>query len=309
MAGNPLDPAEYARLTGFEGKWRDTWWRRDFLELCARRWRVGPSPSVLDVGCGAGHWGRTLCAALSGEPVLAGIDIEPEFLARAEAAALSRGLSNVEYRPGSADAIPYPDARFDVVTCQTLLIHVPSAQDALAEMRRVLKPGGLLVAAEPDNVSGYLSYLMAEPRAPWGVIHRQVDFYHTCMQGKAALGMGDSSVGARLPLLLGQAGFRHVSVAINENTPALLPPYATEEERIEREFVESFLREQAWWMGFGPRRNALRFFLAGGGEEPAFAGLWDEVMALQQSMLRNLEAGRYGGGRAAVMYLVAGKVE
>jgi SAM-dependent methyltransferase len=272
-----------------------------------RRWGLERPRAVLDVGCGAGHWGRTLGAALPGEPLLAGIDIEEEFLGRARELAAARGLPNVDYRVGAADAIPFPDGAFDVVTGQTVLIHVPSAEAALSEMLRVLEPDGLLVLAEPNNVAGHLSTLMAEPRPPWDVIHRQLDFYHVCLIGKAALGMGDSSVGERLPELLRRAGLRDVTVALNENTPALIPPYDEEDQAIERDFVRSCLREEVWWMGFGPRENARRFFLAGGGDQAAFAERWNEVMDLQRSILRSIDENRYCGGRAAIMYLIAAR--
>lgn len=307
MPENPLNPEDYARLTGFDGKWRDTWWRRDFLELCVKRWRPGRPQSLLDVGCGAGHWGRALAGVLPGDPLLAGVDIEPDFVDRARDQAASLGLSNVDYRLGAAEKLPFPDDRFDLVTCQTVLIHVASPESALTEMRRVLRPDGVLVVAEPNNVAGCLSYLMAEPRPEWDLIRRLVDFYHVCLVGKAALGMGDSSVGERLPALLQQAGYRDISIAMNENTPALVPPYADEDQRIEREFLQSCMRQDIWWMGFGPRANALRFFLAGGGGEAAFDPLWGDVMALQRSIVENIDAGRYSGCRGVVMYLVAAR--
>ena len=50
---------EYSALAAFDGEWRDIWWNQDFLELMARRCRVENVSSVLDVGCGAGHWGPT----------------------------------------------------------------------------------------------------------------------------------------------------------------------------------------------------------------------------------------------------------
>ena len=64
-----LEASDYSWLVGFEGDWRDTWWNRDFVELIARRLRLGEVRAAVDVGCGVGHWGRTLLPVLHGEGV------------------------------------------------------------------------------------------------------------------------------------------------------------------------------------------------------------------------------------------------
>jgi ubiquinone/menaquinone biosynthesis C-methylase UbiE len=62
------------------------------------------------------------------------------------------------YQLGTAEAIPFPDSYFDMVTCQTVLIHVKDITIALNEMLRVLKPGGLLAVAEPNNLVSRLIF-------------------------------------------------------------------------------------------------------------------------------------------------------
>lgn len=102
------------------------------VEFCARWVR---DRSVLEVGCGTGLLLRRF-AALAGEAV--GVDLSPGMLAHARA----RGLTVVE---GDAAALPFPDARFDVAVSFKTLPHVPDLRRALAEMARVVRPGGLLV--------------------------------------------------------------------------------------------------------------------------------------------------------------------
>src|SRR5512140_2585859 len=72
---------------------------------------IPPGCDVLDLGCGAGT--DSLIAARRGARVM-GVDFAPAMLRRARAGALALGLSNVEFRQGSAEAIPAPDASFDV---------------------------------------------------------------------------------------------------------------------------------------------------------------------------------------------------
>ena len=81
---------EYAALAAFDGEWRDIWWNHDFLELMAHRWRLGDVKSVLDVGCGAGHWGQMLAAVLPKDASVIGVDHEAGFLDAARRLTLRR---------------------------------------------------------------------------------------------------------------------------------------------------------------------------------------------------------------------------
>jgi SAM-dependent methyltransferase len=134
----PMPADEYAWLVGFDGDWRDSWWSGDFLELVARRLRLGEVRAAVDVGCGVGHWGRTLLPLLHPEATLAGVDREPAFAARAATEAEARGIAGrASYRQGVAEALPLPDESADLVTCQTVLMHVADPRAVIAEMRRV----------------------------------------------------------------------------------------------------------------------------------------------------------------------------
>lgn len=90
---------------------------------------------VLEVGCGTG---LLLRAFASTARRAVGVDLSPGMLAHARA----RGLSVVE---GSADALPFGDASFDVAVSFKTLAHVPDLRRALAEMARVVRPGGALI--------------------------------------------------------------------------------------------------------------------------------------------------------------------
>src|SRR5262245_10513966 len=84
--GNRWNAASYGALAGFSGDWRDTWWNEDFLQLLARRWRLSDVASLLDVGCGVGHWGQRLLPHLAPRAELTACDWEAGF----EAPALER---------------------------------------------------------------------------------------------------------------------------------------------------------------------------------------------------------------------------
>src|ERR1043165_3807557 len=108
------------------GDTRDDWWNRDFIEAVAKRWRFHEVRRVLDVGCGVGHWGRLLAPTFAKDVHLCGVDREALWVEKAAERARAAGLGErSDYRLASADALPFDDASFDLVTCQTLLMHVP----------------------------------------------------------------------------------------------------------------------------------------------------------------------------------------
>lgn len=91
---------------------------------------------VLEVGCGTGLISRRLAAHARS---IVGVDLSPAMLAVAR----SRGLDVVE---GSALALPFDDARFDLAVAFKTLPHVPDLAGALSELARVVRPGGVAIA-------------------------------------------------------------------------------------------------------------------------------------------------------------------
>src|SRR5262245_9423130 len=138
-----LSAERYVSLAAFDSDWRDTWWHQDTLDLMAERLRLDEARSVLDVGCGAGHWGQRISTLLCEGAPIVGVDHEPGFLQDARSRAARFPAARFEYREGCAEVLPFEDDTFDLVTCQTVLIHVADAEAALREMIRVTRPGGL----------------------------------------------------------------------------------------------------------------------------------------------------------------------
>ena len=73
LKGRPEHSAE------FFGDTRDHWWHDDFIEMVAERWRLEFVCSILDVGCGIGHWGRVLARSVPKDARLVGVDREPRW--------------------------------------------------------------------------------------------------------------------------------------------------------------------------------------------------------------------------------------
>lgn len=100
---------------------------------------------VLDAGAGAGH------TALAFTPYVAqvvALDLADVMLAQGQRLATERGIANVTFRRGDIEALDEPDGRFDVVTSRYSAHHYPHPRRALAEIARVLKPGGVFLLVD-----------------------------------------------------------------------------------------------------------------------------------------------------------------
>ena len=103
--------------------------------------------ALLDIGCGPGSISVGL--AKSVDPgALRGLDIEESQVKKARAAAAAEGLENASFDVGDVTALPFDDDTFDVVHAHAALEHVQDLTAALSEIKRVLKPGGILAARD-----------------------------------------------------------------------------------------------------------------------------------------------------------------
>lgn len=129
-------------IPGTRGEiWVEHWHRYHF----AARWAKGLR--VLDAACGEGY-GSALLARHATH--VTGVDLSPEAIAHAKRAYAS--LANTEFIEASIAKLPLPDASFDVVVSFETLEHIPVQQEFIAEIARVLKPGGVLVMSCPNKL-------------------------------------------------------------------------------------------------------------------------------------------------------------
>jgi SAM-dependent methyltransferase len=290
----------------FFGAERDFWWNVDHLALLASRRRLEDVRSVLDVGCGVGHWGMLLASVLSPEASITGVDREDEWVVAATRRAAATGLAaRCSYRRAAAESLPFDDATFDLVTCQTVLIHVRDPRAAIGEMLRVTKPGGQVIAAEPNNRASLLvaDSQSAEPQVE--LLVELVRFYLTCERGKLALGEGYDSVGDLLPGMFAELGLVDVEAFISDKPVVMAPPYDSPEQQAIRAGLEEETRSGTW--GGWSRAEALRLFAAGGGTEDEFAQAWQARLRDSRDALAAMKRGTLHSAGGTIHYFVAGR--
>jgi arsenite methyltransferase len=110
-----------------------------------------PGERELDVGCGPGLLCAEMAGAVGSAGTVVGVDTEGSML-RIDGDN-GRGLRQMSVRSGEATSLPADDAAFDAVVCTQVLEHVPDVAAALAEFRRVLRPGGGVLIVDTDWTS------------------------------------------------------------------------------------------------------------------------------------------------------------
>lgn len=165
--------------------------------------RLQPGQRLLDVGCGPGTVTSGLARAVA-PGLVTGLDAAPDVLATAREHADETGLANLEFVGGDVYALSYPDDTFDVVYANQLLQHLSDPVAALREMRRVLRPGGLLAVRDAD-------YATMQPHPKFLEFERWNALYHAVAYANRA----EPDAGRFLPSWARAAGFEQIETHPN----------------------------------------------------------------------------------------------
>jgi ubiquinone/menaquinone biosynthesis C-methylase UbiE len=184
-------PADYLTRLAASG------WGQAYKQLAAAELGIRPGDTVLDLGCGPGADLPAFAAAAGPGGRVIGVDHDPAAVIRARAAAAR--LPRVEVRAGDIAALALPAASADRVHTDRVLQHVPDPAAVLAQARRVLRPGGTAVFAEPDWDTLVIDF----PEAPVARAYRRFVTERV---------VRNAAVGRQLPRLAAAAGFRGIRV-------------------------------------------------------------------------------------------------
>ena len=122
--------------------------RRHYMRPVLDRLDIQPGDTVLELGPGPGVFTISAAQRLGESGRIIAIDIQPEMIAQLSIRLRMAGITNVETHIGSAYELPIPDESVDRAFLVTVLSEIPDPSRALQELRRVLKPGGMLSITE-----------------------------------------------------------------------------------------------------------------------------------------------------------------
>ena len=159
-----------------------------------------PGLRVLDFGCGPGTISVGLAKAVApGE--LHGVDMEASQIDLARNVAAAYGQENAAFHVADVTEMPFEDASFDIAHCHNVLMHVPDTAAVLAEVKRVLRPGGLIGCREMICASSFT-------RPDFGVLTKAWEMFSDLLEAND----GHPQMGKDLKGHLDEAGFTNVGV-------------------------------------------------------------------------------------------------
>ncbi len=252
MTTTSFDPHVFKRTT--EQQWQraaEAWHRWDPVlqawlgpatELMLDLARIGPGRRVLDVAAGCGEPALTAARRVGPAGYVLATDIAANMLVYADEEARAHGLSQVETRVMDGENLDLPDASFDAYLSRVGLIYFPDRQRALAEARRVLKPGGRIAVAVYSTPEQNRFFSI-----PVAIIRRQAELPPPAPNQPGPFSLGGPGV---LEQTLRDAGFDEVEVQIVPSPLRL--PSAAEYVRFAR---ESFGALHQMLAGLPPERQ------------------------------------------------------
>ncbi len=157
-----------------------------------------PGQRVLDFGCGPGTISVGL-AKLVAPGEMHGVDMEESQIELARAVAGARKQENAIYHVGDVVDLPFEDNFFDVAHCHNVLMHIPDTRSVLTEVKRVLKPGGVIGCREMICESSFT-------HPDYGVIRKSWDMFEDLLSADD----GHPQMGKDLKTHLVNAGFTSI---------------------------------------------------------------------------------------------------
>jgi ubiquinone/menaquinone biosynthesis C-methylase UbiE len=187
---------------------RERWWDDAFTDFVKDTLQPRAGRRILDVGCGTGTAEVKLSRLRLTQVELFAVDLLVDRVVKAHGAA---GSHNIDAHFAAADAchLPFASASFDSVFCVAVLQHIGDVRTAVEEMARVTRPGGRVVAVEPDNSARYFYSSVDDGQRAHEAARR---FFSALAEARGD--HSDPAVGPRLPTLFAHNGIEPLSVDV-----------------------------------------------------------------------------------------------
>ncbi len=302
------------RVDWSEGCWKEmlvyqrkSMWLEDTLDKLAAWLGLKPGITAVDVGCGLGYLGYTYWPYFGKGGHYYGVDVSPELVGDAQKAAKEWATGGEAcFKVGDSYRLPFADNFADLVMCQALLMHLEKPELALAQMVRVAKPGGLIMCKEPDNLSWMLVRhysSLPEPDIEEQLLPAKVAMI--CNKGRIKLGLGDNSLGPKIPHMMKKLGLTEIGIRLNDRVHYLEPPY---EGPLQKDAMEKVKKQ---WLDEKTRKTWIdrerKEFLAGGGDPEEYERYRKTADSNLSAFRQQAEDGEYFACSSGDVYIVKGR--
>ncbi|NKB66599.1 MAG: methyltransferase domain-containing protein [Candidatus Latescibacteria bacterium] len=199
----------------------------DYLEFLVHKvWQLHNPCNIIDFGCGYGFLGLKLLPLLPQGSTYTGVDLSSQLLERARRLFAPLPYS-AQFIRASATAVPLPDNTFDLAVCHALLMHLPRPQQALAEMIRLTRDKGRVIACESNwngvNALHHVDEVEKTATTDLGFLQQLFE------RDRQTTGR-DGNIGVKLPVMMHKAGLKNVDARISDKAVCFFPPVDNDEK-------------------------------------------------------------------------------
>ena len=278
-----------AKLTISKKRIDEYAWGKDFISLLGKRWSLRNKTKALEVGCGYGHWTKCYEKELASKALLTLTDISPSYLIQAE-----KELADIKKRKfffcaAAAQNLPFEKNYFEFITCQRLLMHVNDPLKVVKELRRVLCRSGIIAILEPCSLYRAISACYRNELIKSEDYGKLCFFQETAERGKIKLGLGDNSIGERVPAILQSCGFKEIKTCLSDYIVQLLPNQEIESQQFFKNEVLNWFKTRFY--SIWDSEEAERYFIAGGGNPKEFSDFKSFINELNQKVINKINKG------------------
>lgn len=297
-----ISSADESQLANTPNHIRHFQWNDDYIELLSHRLELASLKTLVEIGSGLGYMAGLFGLYMKPGAQVLGFDPDPAKVKQAREQAQARAFSvGYTFTQALPHELPLPDDSADLVVCHHVLLHENNPEAVLEEMVRVVRPGGKVVAFEPN--SAVQSLVLDADTRQYALDDRlrlvRYQLYYE--EGKRKRGRGDDSVGDVLPRLFQTAGLEHLEVRISDKSAALIPPYDTEEKQLRAAEL------LAWREEFEANSADIEAcFLAGGGSPAEWNDYRAFELAQSDRITAGIEAGTYWHPGGMLTYIAIG---
>lgn len=291
------------QLTSLPTTTRHFLWNDDYIELLAHKLDLQKVGTLVDIGSGFGFIAGLFGLYMKPGSLVYGFNPDAKPIAEAQARASANPFSvSFRFEVAEPERLPLDDGQADLVLCQYVLSKVADPAAVLKEMCRIVKPGGRVVAFEPNTTIQSLVLDSASSHYTLEERLTQVRYQSYYEAGKALLGRGQDGVGDRVPELFLASGLKLLDVRLSDKAAAVYPPYAGEEQRVRLEELTT------WQDRFTAHEGLIReCFLKGGGSAREFEQFRAWELAENARVREQIAAGRFVHPGGMLTYIVIGQ--
>jgi ubiquinone/menaquinone biosynthesis C-methylase UbiE len=204
---------------------RYDWWNKDYLSLLLGRIDFNKNiHSIADLGSGAAHWVSLLLREADSPRTVTCIDFEEHWLIESRKTLSALPISHkIETVLSDVHHLPIDDNSFDLVTCQTVLMHCKDPQQVVDEMFRITKPNGYVLISEPTNLLSRMQFFDSVAHLSvkdQSILYSAWASYH---KGQQAISGANHDIAPHIPHIIQKAGFRFINAYANDRVDLIQP--------------------------------------------------------------------------------------